>query len=40
MRGRHGLSTIVLTMNTYAHVLPEHQATAPDKLEKAPGGRG
>ncbi|WP_239109107.1 tyrosine-type recombinase/integrase [Microbispora siamensis] len=33
-----GHSTIVLTMNTYAHVLPEHQATALDKLEKALGG--
>ncbi|WP_432934675.1 tyrosine-type recombinase/integrase [Microbispora sp. CA-135349] len=32
-----GHSTIVLTMNTYAHVLPEHQATALDKLEKALG---
>ncbi|MFG1828136.1 hypothetical protein ACGFIJ_37205 [Microbispora bryophytorum] len=33
-----GHSIIVLTMNTYAHVLPEHQATALDKLEKALGG--
>ncbi|MEV5741212.1 site-specific integrase [Microbispora rosea] len=33
-----GHSTIVLTMNTYTHVLPEHQATALDKLEKALGG--
>ncbi len=33
-----GHSTIVLTMNAYAHVLPEHQETALDKLEKALGG--
>ncbi|WP_182900516.1 hypothetical protein [Microbispora sp. H10830] len=33
-----GHSAIVLTMKTYAHVLPEHQATALDKLEKALGG--
>jgi integrase len=33
-----GHSTIVLTMNTYAHVLPEHQATALDKLEKGAWG--
>ncbi|ETK35575.1 tyrosine-type recombinase/integrase [Microbispora sp. ATCC PTA-5024] len=33
-----GHRTIVLTINTYAHVLPEHQATALDKLEKALGG--
>ncbi|MEU0521934.1 site-specific integrase [Streptosporangium sp. NPDC006007] len=33
-----GHSTIVLTMNTYAHVLPEHQATALDKLDAALGG--
>ncbi|MFG1864128.1 hypothetical protein [Microbispora bryophytorum] len=35
-----GHSTIVLTMSTYAHVLPEHQATALAKLEKALGGLG
>ncbi|MEU7914693.1 tyrosine-type recombinase/integrase [Microbispora bryophytorum] len=30
-----GHSTIVLTMNTYAPVLPEYQATALDRREPA-----
>ncbi|MBB2748353.1 UNVERIFIED_ORG: hypothetical protein FHR35_008246 [Microbispora rosea subsp. rosea] len=30
----------MLTMSTCAHVLPEHQATALDKLEKALRGLG
>ncbi|GAA1287944.1 site-specific integrase [Planotetraspora silvatica] len=33
-----GHSTIVLTMNTYAHVMPEHQAKALNRLEEALGG--
>ncbi|WP_182900526.1 hypothetical protein [Microbispora sp. H10830] len=35
-----GHSTIVLTMSTCARVLPEHQATALDKVEKALRGLG
>jgi hypothetical protein len=30
--------TSVLTMNTYTHVMPEHQAKALNKLEEALGG--